>query len=155
MTTTLIINRHAKADDGIYADDRDRPLCDEGREIHRQAMEELKNLGYSVEEILCSPYLRAQQTAEIAAEFVGGTVKIDEALGSDFNAEYLVQQIPPPKDNKTLMFVGHEPTLSQFANALVGEVCLPAGLSKSSTVIITFDKEIAFGKGTFETYLKP
>ena len=155
MTTTLLIIRHAKAAEGDYPDDTLRPLHEEGKQVHRQMMEQLKQQGYAPNKILCSPYLRARQAAEIAAEILGGTVEENNALGAEFDAEEILKQIPPPDTDQTLMLVGHEPTLSQLANALVGKICLPLGLSKSGTVVITFSKEIAFGQGSFETYSKP
>ncbi len=68
----LYIVRHAIAVDEGTADfeDSQRPLTDKGRRKMRQIAKGLRALGVEFDLILSSPYLRAQETAEILAECV-------------------------------------------------------------------------------------
>ena len=57
-----------------YGGDYDDRLTDEGRAQARQLAEKLNGSG--IEVIFCSPKLRAQETARIAAEIIGSKIEI-------------------------------------------------------------------------------
>lgn len=152
MVTRLIIVRHAKPLSEGYAEDGLRPLSEEGRKIQKKMTEQLLSEGIEMHQVYSSPLLRAQQTAEIIANYYELDVKEEVALGVEFDSLQLLQKIKP---NQTTAFVGHAPTLGEFIDALVGDKVLPYGLSTSGTVIVDFDGPIQFGAGTFVSYLKP
>lgn len=152
MTTRIIAIRHAKPLSAGYAEDAIRPLSDEGRIVQQEMTEKLVVKKYYPNRILTSPLLRAQQTAEIVAEHFGMSPEDEEALGFYFNGDILLSRI---KKDETLVFVGHTPTLGEFVNALVGEMVLPGGLSKSGIAIVEFENEIDYGSGILIEYMKP
>ena len=67
----LYLIRHATAfdpDPVKWADDRQRPLTDEGAEKFRQAAKKLKRIAPEVDAVLSSSLVRAWQTAKILEE---------------------------------------------------------------------------------------
>ena len=78
--TSFIFVRHGQSEanaNGIIAD-ATPPLTDEGIEQARRTAEEIRGLG--VTKVVCSPYLRAQQTAETIAGELGIELKDIEIL---------------------------------------------------------------------------
>ncbi len=155
MSTTIIAIRHAKPKSEGYADEKLRPLHEEGIATQRTMTQHIADKGYAPTSIYSSPILRAVQTAEILAEKFSLDVNQTEALGYALDRSALLSLIPPPDNNQTLVLVGHAPNLAEFINDLVGEMVLPEGLSKSGTAILSFDEQPGFGKATFVEYLKP
>ena len=155
MVSRVVCIRHGKPISEGYADDTLRPLSDEGKEIQRKVIQRLKDDGVTPNFVLTSPLLRAQQTAQIVTDVFSIYFENEPALGTEFDAEKLLERIPRPEQNLTLFIVGHEPTLGKFVNDLVGETVLPDGLSKSSAAVIEFEEEIGFGKGKLIHYYKP
>jgi len=155
MTTRLVAIRHAKPLSEGYAEDSLRPLAEEGKAVQRIVTQKIKEGGIKPDVILCSPLLRAQQTAEIIGETFDIPVQDELALGDQFDSHKLLDFLPPPDHNQTIVFVGHAPTLAEFVNQLVGEVALPNGLSKSEAAVVEFDNTIGFGKGKFIGVYQP
>lgn len=107
----------------------------------------------AVDQIYSSPLTRAQQTAQILSEALGGKVVVEVALDSaTFDEETLLTKIVP---GKTTLFVGHDPTIAMLVNNLVGEAVLPTGMAKSGAAIIDFSGEIAWGAGELVAYRYP
>src|SRR5215468_10402687 len=83
----VYIFRHGEAlskGDPAVISDAERPLVEEGIRRTRQAAEGFRNLGISIESIFTSPWVRAKQTAAIAADALGLTdrlVELDELAG--------------------------------------------------------------------------
>ena len=155
MSTTIIAIRHAKPKSEGYADERLRPLHDEGIATQRAMAQLIADKGYSPNSIYSSPILRAVQTAEILAEKFSLSVNQTEALGYGLDRAALLSLIPPPDKNQALVLVGHAPNLAEFINDLVGDIVLPEGLSKSGAAILSFNEQPGIGKATFVEYLKP
>ncbi len=155
MTTRLIAIRHGKPKSDGYAEDALRPLSEEGEAIQRRVTEELKGHGLKPTMILTSPLLRALQTAEVISEIFKIPVYEDPALGVEFDGDALLDSLPAPEFNETVVLVGHAPTLAQFVEKLVGAEVLPHGLAKSSAAVIDFHDEIGIGKAKFVGYYAP
>lgn len=153
MGSKIVAIRHAKPQLDGFFEDALRPLCEEGRKIHKEMTERLKQEGIVPEKILASPLLRAQQTAQIMADAFGIQVEEEQALGYAFDAQALIQQASSLEG--TLFLVGHAPTLGDFVNALVGQRVLPQGLCKSGAALVAFEQGIELGKGTFCHYYEP
>jgi phosphohistidine phosphatase len=101
--------------------DADRALTPEGIDGVRQAMEQGKQSGLAPRWIVASPYLRAQQTARIAAQILGyeepiltSTRLTPEADPAELWAE--VRDLAP---DSPLLFVAHEPLLSSAVSWMV------------------------------------
>lgn len=155
MVTTVILIRHGKPQTGEGSNRTDPPLSTEGETLTRRVAMHLNKQGYKPDLILCSPLARARQSAEIMAKVTPAPIQSIEALGGSFDQDALIAKLPQPGDNKTIYMVGHDPTLTLFAHNLVGEKILPAGLSKSGSVVISFNESIALGKGHMVAYYHP
>jgi phosphohistidine phosphatase len=141
----LYLLRHGIAEelgtDGLTKDS-ERPLTDKGEDKLWKITEGMKALELTFDAILCSPYVRARQTAEIIAEALHARKKIEfsETLtpggGSKTLIELLNRLNPEPQD---VLLVGHEPHLSDFISLLVsgkpgcGVIMKKGGLCKLTT----------------------
>lgn len=121
----LVLLRHAKADrpDGLA--DTDRPLTDRGHADTAAAGVWLLNQGYVPDLVLCSPSRRTRQTwhsvavALSAGAGVGAPlVRYERAIydGDAAELQKLVQSIDP--EFRTVLLIGHNPTLSQLSALL-------------------------------------
>lgn len=122
--TELYFIRHGiAAERGTYARDDDRPLTDRGRDRTRQVAQRLMALGCRVEHILTSPLIRARQTTDILLE-VGvapAAETIDTLAPGGCLRDWLdwLSQWQLAHPQSRLALVGHEPTLSTWAQQLV------------------------------------
>ena len=120
----LYIVRHAIAaphgTPGIPDDER--PLTEEGIKKMRQVAAGLRSLEYIPELILSSPLPRAKQTAEILLEAFGQKrigLEILPALAPSGSRRELYQAIASfEKKLKSLMIVGHQPSLGEIAGEI-------------------------------------
>uniref|UniRef100_A0A832H1N8 Phosphohistidine phosphatase SixA n=1 Tax=Oscillatoriales cyanobacterium SpSt-402 TaxID=2282168 RepID=A0A832H1N8_9CYAN len=118
----LYLIRHGLAgESGSYPNDDERPLTEEGKKKTRQVAKRLVSLGLQFDLILTSPLVRAHQTA---------TILMDVGLGAQLeNANYLADgnidrwlawlKSWEVGKHRQLALVGHEPSLSQWAEQLV------------------------------------
>jgi phosphohistidine phosphatase len=120
----LYIVRHAIAvphgTPGIPDDER--PLTEEGIKKMRQVAAGLRSLEYIPELILSSPLPRARQTAEILLETFGQkriSLEILPALAPSGSRRELYLAIASyEKKLKSLMLVGHQPSLGEIAGEI-------------------------------------
>ena len=126
----LYLLRHAIAVErgaAGFEDDRTRPLTDEGRDKMKRIAKGMSALGLKFDLILTSPYVRARQTAELAAAELGlaKRLKLEPSLAADRQpAEILSRLEFLSRRNRRVLLVGHEPFLGELARRLVGA---PAG----------------------------
>lgn len=120
----LYIVRHAialpRGAPGIKDDDR--ALTEEGVRRMRQAAAGIYALGWIPQIILSSPLARAWQTAEILIEIFGKKTKLKNApsLAPRGSRQELYREINSyDKKYRSLMLVGHQPSLGEIA----GEIC--------------------------------
>lgn len=105
--------RHAEAADGVP--DADRPLTEAGVEQAKAAGAALKQLEVSLDACLCSPKLRAVETARHACEPLGVDITIEPQLaGAPFDARELTA------GRGDVMLVGHDPSFSLTLHDLTG-----------------------------------
>ncbi|MGH7950764.1 MAG: phosphohistidine phosphatase SixA [Limisphaerales bacterium] len=105
-----------------YKKDSDRPLTPKGRQRLRQIAKAIEAMGLNFDAIFSSPFLRAKQTAEIAAEELGLEKKpaFTNELTPNGNPKMLIEEINQLKSSqKNILLVGHEPYLSQLIGLLV------------------------------------
>ncbi len=100
--------------------DYDRPLTTDGRERMGQEAKAIRKLGLGLDAILTSPLVRAKETAEIVARELKMASKEDERLGGDFDVSALEAILQGCADLKSLMLVGHEPSMSSVIGRLIG-----------------------------------
>lgn len=136
----LYIMRHGIAWDHGDWDGRDdeRPLTEEGIARTRKVLAQLVGSeDLAVDAIWSSPFRRALQTAELAAEALSLKVKIVDHLECGANLPSLMRLIKKDPLPARTMLVGHEPDCGILVADLVGEETHPfpfkrAGIAKLS-----------------------
>jgi len=119
----IILFRHGIAidrDDPASPGEEDRFLTDEGIEKTRAAASGLARLGVTPDRVISSPWLRARQTAEIAAEALGfdaGRIELSDALLPFSPASALLELVSVPASREVLV-TGHAPHLDEALFAL-------------------------------------
>jgi len=144
----LYILRHAIAvDRGTpgYDDDSQRPLTSEGRKKMRCIAKGMKALELKFDLILSSPYVRAKETAEIAAQVLQAQrkLKFSDDLAVDGDPRVLIKSLE--RSPKRVLLVGHEPYLSDLASLLIsGANSANLKLKKGGLCKLTADR-LTFG----------
>ncbi len=100
--------------------DFDRPLTGDGRERMGREAKAIRKLDLKLDAILTSPLDRAKETAAIVASELKMASKEDDRLGGDFDVPALEAILQGCADLKTLMLVGHEPSMSSVIGRLIG-----------------------------------
>jgi len=118
----LILMRHAKTEPwGEGVDDFSRALTPRGKEDAQRMAEELVALGWSAERILVSSARRARETcSEVAKIFEGEKVRPMESLYLS-GVRGLTDAVCHNDGAGTLMVIGHNPGLHDFAMELLRE----------------------------------
>jgi phosphohistidine phosphatase len=100
--------------------DDERPLTPKGRERMREIGRGLRRLGLAPERIISSPLPRAWETAEIVANALRKSDRLEasEVLRADRDAASIRDWIYTRPEDR-LMIVGHNPSLSDLLGLLV------------------------------------
>ena len=126
-----------------YKKDSDRPLTKEGEYKMHQIAEAMIGMGLQFDLILSSPYVRANQTAQIVAGELHAEVTLTDFLVPGGNALELIAEINDERPQRVLL-VGHEPDLSRLISVLVtggGDAAIElkkGGLCKLTSEKLTF-----------------
>jgi phosphohistidine phosphatase len=114
----LLLVRHAKAADGRA--DADRPLTERGARHAAALGSWLEQAGLAPDMVLVSPARRAEQTWELArAPLVRAVPPIVDARIYDNTVEAVLAAIrETPDDVRTLVVVGHNPSIGELAIVL-------------------------------------
>jgi phosphohistidine phosphatase len=158
----LYLLRHADAaerDPALYPDDSLRPLTTSGHKKMLKIASTFTRMGVSVGLILCSPFLRARQTAVIARKYLGlkkDRLVLTDHLAPTGNAGQLINEIKMKFPGDDLMLVGHEPDLSEFASLLLtGKSSVSINLKKGGVCCLSVDELVAGRCATLEWLLNP
>lgn len=131
-TRTLVLLRHAKAEHPERVADIQRPLSLVGRRQSGRVGVALAADGRVPDLVLCSSSVRTRQTWELARSTLGATPEVRFVEGIYYAGERellaLVQTVPD--DVRTLLVVGHEPTMSHLAVGLAGPDSDPTTLAR-------------------------
>lgn len=156
---TIFLIRHAEAHSGKKGiTDYDRPLVPKGEKSIKKMAKRLKKELVAPDLIITSPAERALSSAHILGEVLRFPIKdiMLKAVIYDSTNSELFLGIIKGIENKhhTILLVGHEPTLSEFASELVKD--FHASIPKTGVVGITFDKmsweEIVAGEGAVKLF---
>ncbi len=133
----LILLRHALQDVGS-SDTKESPgLSLKGKKQQQSTNQYLMEAGVRLGCVYSSPLRRAVETARMVGLCFSCPVVIEAGLGNDFREERLLSIIQDsPHD--TICFIGHAPSLSEFAKQLVGEMDIP-DIGRSSALILDVD----------------
>ena len=118
----LLLMRHAETESGAsYAEDSLRPLTANGRSTQEQVGLGLRKLGCAPDRVLCSPRLRAMQTAEITSHALQLDVDVEEMafLDGGYSVDALVEYFQSCAVQEKILCVGHEPDMSTWTAALL------------------------------------
>lgn len=119
----LYLMRHADANPKKKGQkDSERALTPKGKQQAKEAAKKIKESGTIPELIFSSPYLRARQTAEIAAKELGmGTAVYEEPpLACGCRINQLRQIISAHQEAGAILCVGHAPDFGIIAGELLG-----------------------------------
>lgn len=132
------LNREKAAADGIA--DRNRPLTSKGIRDFRKHVSKNKKLFKGVELWVTSPYVRAKETLDIILE----VLNIDEArihitanLKPEGKPQKLIEWIKK-RNEKTIVFVSHEPFLSEFLRKTLSKDSRIPKLKKGAIFVVDF-----------------
>ncbi|WP_426595447.1 SixA phosphatase family protein [Cellulomonas sp. McL0617] len=128
----LVLLRHAKAEHPERMEDIQRPLSLVGRRQAGRVGAALAADGLVPDLVLCSSSVRTRQTWELARSTLGATpdVQFVEAIYYAGPRELLEAVQGVPDDVRTLLVVGHEPTMSHAAAGLAGPDSDPTTLAR-------------------------
>ena len=134
----LYLIRHGLAGEfGTYTNDDERPLTEDGKKKTCLVAKRLMDLGLQFDLILTSPLTRARQTSDILVE-IGLSTQWQEAnyLASGSITPWLDWlEAWTPGNQERLALVGHEPSLSTWAELLAwGEVKGAVELKKAGVI---------------------
>lgn len=169
MGLTVLVFRHAIAADRTEfmkrgKRDADRPLTTEGVTKMRRNAQGVRKLVPNLPLVLCSPWLRATQTALLIQEaYPKAAVEVTESLVPSRSSSDLLRVISKFKQKKVVAIVGHEPFLSRFIlEAISGPNHAFAKTSerrikirKGSLCILEFSGTIGLGKAKIQCLIPP
>lgn len=139
----LYLLRHGIADDGRPGmSDSDRELTPEGRKRLRDTLRMAARSGVSPTLIVSSPYLRATQTAQVAADelkYKADILTTDSLIPSS-DPEAVWQEIRVHKNEREMVLVGHEPLFGRLAAFLLSSPNLFIDVKKGSVIRIDVDE---------------
>jgi len=118
----LVLLRHAKAEPAGHGPDHARPLALRGRAQAAAVGQALTSLGIVPDVVLCSSALRTRQTWDLVAGRLPGAprVAVDDALYELTVRELLTRVRDLPDDVRTVLVVGHEPTMGAASAFFAG-----------------------------------
>jgi phosphohistidine phosphatase len=149
--------RHAIAEEKREGhSDAERALTTAGKQKLHAVLQRARRAGVSPVLILTSPYKRALQTAEMAAEVLNCQRKL-------VTTKTLLPSSPPDRawkevagsDAASVLVSGHEPQLSQFIAYLLKCSDLQLDLKKSALVRIDISAAETRPHGTLQWILTP
>lgn len=154
----IYILRHGIAEDQKPGgSDADRALTKEGREKLEAVLKRAAESGVSPSTILTSPFLRATQTAEIAAKIlrhVSAPVRT-EALIPSGSPRGVWDEIRGYRGADQVLLAGHEPLLGQVASYLLGAPALQIDMKKAALVRIDLEGFRGEPRGVLKWMLTP
>ncbi|MBI5388338.1 MAG: phosphohistidine phosphatase SixA [Verrucomicrobia bacterium] len=158
----LYFLRHGLAEARTAANlrtDARRPLTAKGVKRMRKIARAIKAMDLSFDLILSSPYVRAQQTAEIVAAELNAhkRVRLADELGASAHPKDTLASLahlrPAPKD---LLLVGHEPHLSSLISVLLsGSSAIETDLKKGGLCKLSLGSVKPPQRATLEWLLTP
>jgi len=151
----IYLLRHGIAENSTP--DSDRALTSEGREKLHRVLARARDADVAPSLILSSPYRRAIETAEIAAEVLnyrGKVVKIRELLpeASPYDAWEQIRKHP---DESAILLASHEPLMSSLAAFLLASPALAVDMKKAALLRVDCERIGPEPKGVLKWMLTP
>jgi phosphohistidine phosphatase len=134
----LFIMRHGQAEP-FTANDASRQLVEKGRLDVAKIIQNSSLDLHKVKQIWVSPFIRAQQTARIAAEILGSTQLITQHFLTPDNDPLDVVRQLQLIDCDSLMLVSHQPLVSRLIGFCCGTPADHYAMDTASLACIDFD----------------
>ena len=151
----IYLLRHGIAEDARAGQpDSERALTAEGKEKLRRVLRRADpNPGL----ILSSPYRRAVETAEIAAEVLvyRGKIVKTPALAPEASPYAVWEEIRAREDEPSIVLASHEPLMSSTVALLLGCPALMVDMKKAALVRIDCDRFGREPRGVLRWMLVP
>jgi phosphohistidine phosphatase len=135
--------RHGIAEDGQAGQpDSERSLTPDGRKKLRTVLRVAASAGVAPSLILTSPYKRALQTAQLAAEILDykGELLRTKALEPSAAPKAVWDEIRVHKDEARILLAGHEPLFSRLTAYLLGSPNLQVDFKKGAIACIELER---------------
>jgi phosphohistidine phosphatase len=138
----IYLFRHGIAEDAAAGEpDSSRKLTDEGKEKTAAVAKLAREADVRPSAIISSPYVRAVETARIAARelgFEGELITAPELVphGSPENVWNVIRE---RREDDAILLAGHEPLLSHVTSYLLASPALRVEMKKSALVRIDID----------------
>ncbi|SPE33000.1 putative phosphohistidine phosphatase, SixA [Candidatus Sulfopaludibacter sp. SbA3] len=133
----IYLLRHGIAEDAAPGHpDSERALTSEGKEKLRRVMKRARAAGVSLSLMLSSPYKRAVETADIAADVLGykGKILRTKALVPNASPHDTWDEIRACQDESAILLASHEPLMSSLAAMLLNSPSLAIDMKKAALV---------------------
>jgi phosphohistidine phosphatase SixA len=151
----LYLLRHADAGDpeAWDGDDDDRPLSAKGEAQCERLATFLHGVRFGADALLSSPKVRARRSAEIVADGIGVTVRVDDRLAGGFASSAVDQMLADAGSPARVVLVGHDPDFSDLLATLSGAPELT--MKKAAFARIDVRGPVAGGRGTLRWLIPP
>ena len=118
----LMLLRHAKTERAQrHQHDRERRLTKRGRADAGNVARYMVSYGLVPDQVVVSPARRTQETwALLAKTFAEGPNVVTDERVYEASAEILIDAIANTRDGRSLLVVGHNPSLHDLAVQLIG-----------------------------------
>lgn len=154
----IYILRHGIAEEAHAGmRDADRALTGEGKTKLQPVLRRARAIDVQPPLILTSPYRRARETAEVAAEALRNASKLvnSKTLTPESSPEAVWDEIRNHKTNAQIMIVGHEPLLSSVYAYLLGAGSVQIDVKKGSLGRIDVDRFSGQPRGVLRWLIHP
>jgi len=159
----LILTRHAKsAWDDPLTPDHDRPLNDRGKAAAADLGQWMASRGYVPGEVLCSDAVRTRKTWSGIAPALPGSPVLELKPALYHAGPDVMLAVLRHASEDTVMIIGHNPGIGEFAARLVAHPPLNAEFTRyptGATLVVDFNVEswtgAAFGSGATVDFIVP
>jgi len=119
----LYLLRHGIAEPPSYSQpDASRSLTPEGVAQLRSQAQAYRRAGFRISQICTSPLLRARQTGEIIASFLGVQTQVEPLLKPGCTLEDVEELMGRFESSDHVLLIGHQPYLGGLVRLLTGGV---------------------------------
>jgi len=139
----IYLLRHGIAEDGKPGrPDSERDLTGEGRDKLRRVLKRARTADCSPSLILTSPYVRAVQTAEIAADVFGYKKDLvkTKTLVPEASPHDAWEEIRVHRNESAILLASHEPLMSTLAAYLLRSPALQVDMKKGAIVRVDTER---------------
>ena len=156
---TLLLLRHSKAENAAPgSSDIDRALNERGRNEAQAMGTFIRKQNLTFELVLCSPALRARETAELvlAAAEITANVRYDQRIYEASPRQLLEVISEVEEDKSAVLLVGHNPGMEELLRALTGKG-EPMATGTLAKIAFNFDEwsRVTEDIGALECIVRP